>query len=266
MSEPRVPPDAPLGEEALRVLSRPWSIGRTLGLLALGRSSPGWSGARILRVELPASLETLRAWLPAPLVPEPSVTFCVASYPETSWGRPYREVFVLAHATLHGRSVRYVAWIVVDDGLALVFGRELGFPKKMATIAFSEDDRALSVRVSRYGETLLELDATLHEPWPTIPAFLEPVVTLRGSLGPGRLLLIQAPERVSSCRSAVVSLRVRPSLADPLEALALPSSRAGGLHFVADLASSTIVPGVHVTPGPRVSWRYMIESFPFRAM
>lgn len=122
-----------------------------------------WTGARMLFVTVPVDGERAEAWLPPglTLAAPATATLFVAEYPLTSFGSIYNEAAVLLHVEHETVGPGWhCPWMMVDDDTALVLGRELlGFPKRMADIAFEETDESIVGTVTRKGTEVLRLEA-----------------------------------------------------------------------------------------------------------
>ena len=262
---------APALAAARAELDAPWSLERTRRILLQRRWT--WVRAELVIAEVEVNPDVARSWLPPPLA-LPAVaaaTVFVADYPDTAMGFAYREAGVLLHARLRGAPVLHCAWMVVDDDTAMILGRELlGFPKKLARIEIAERDDHVEVEVARRGVTLLRASFVAGAPTSPRPAFARPIVNVWGPPGaPSVLLCLDVPERAHETRLAVASLRVRGSIADPLDALAMDCERQEGAVTrtnvgLAPARVHTIPPGVR--PVGLVSPAWLARQLPLRSL
>lgn len=174
-------------------------------------------------------------WVPRPLrLAGSTATLFTAHFAQNSFGSVYSEAGLLLPVEHGCRSAVHCPWMVVDDDVALILGRELlGYPKKLAAIEWSDDDVDVEARVTRKGQPLLTMSARLGMRRDDSPPIIgRPHRNVRG--GPVFPHLVAfTPEEVSrERRDAAVSVAVTPSDRDPLAALELHDPRDGRLHRV----------------------------------
>ncbi len=108
-----------------------------------------------------------RRWVPWPLRPaEPAgALLFIAWFPTTTFGSVYREAGLLLHVKHLGADAVYSPWMIVDDDVALILGRELlGYPKKdRARSTSTSTATAISAVATRRGAELLRMEGTLGE-------------------------------------------------------------------------------------------------------
>jgi len=204
--------------------------------------------ARMLLVEAPVSGAAATALLPPPLEPATpaTATFFFAHYPSTAFGSIYNEAGILLHAYDARGAVLHCPWIVVDDGTALVLGRELlGFPKKLAEIDFEVSTDKASAVARRGGVELMHIQADLGaadaEP---APVFDKRVVNAMGSLLTGmKLVEASTGEHVKTMRHADASLELGWSRRDPLADLA-PGPATSARLVVLDYGAGGALPSI----------------------
>lgn len=168
-----------------------------------------------------------------------------ARFEKTSFGSTYDEAGVLFHVKRRFRRGLFSPWMVVNDDVALVLGREvLGYPKKLAEIDLRVDGDDVRAEVSRRGQPLLSLEATLGSAMPAsdAPSVLGPrAYGVRGAFGPhAQQLVAFAPrERIREVRRATASLTVHATSAteggvvrDPLAAFGLGRVLDARLHRI----------------------------------
>src|SRR5437868_1285712 len=120
-----------------------------------------YEDAHYLAVDVTFDRDAVRPWVPWPLrVPATATgTLFTAWFPHTAFGSVYREAGLLVDVE-HGFSKRAVfsPWMIVDDDVALVAGRELlGYPKKLGAIRFDIDGDRIEALASRRGATLVRM-------------------------------------------------------------------------------------------------------------
>ncbi len=146
----------------------------------------GWSftDARFLQAQVELNEAAARRLLPFGLRPSsPAVaTLFVAHYPHTSWGSVYREAGLWLH--LSGGAV-HSPWMLVDDDIALINGREmLGYPKKLGEVRFELAGEQVEADVHRRGAHLFRMRGELerHDERPP-PMLGRPVRNVTGWVG-----------------------------------------------------------------------------------
>ena len=213
---------------------------RRLREIAWPRGGLLYRGASYLGVDLViGDLDAARAWLPSPLrLAGDTATLFVARFPHSSFGSVYLEAGLLLPASHRGRRAAHCPWMVVDDDVALILGREvLGYPKKLATLEWRADDAGVDdgveVEVSRRGRPVLTLEARLGPRCEgTAPIIAQPQRNLRGGPFLSSVVAFTPRARLRLERSATVTTRFAPSDRDPLHELRLHSPRSGRLRQV----------------------------------
>jgi acetoacetate decarboxylase len=187
-----------------------------------------WRNARVLEVDVPIARETAVAWLPKPLEPAdpPRAMVFIADYPETTLGLVYREAGILLHARDTAGPARHVSWMVVDDDVALIGGREmLGCPKKMAEISLVESGSGVVGSVRRKGTEIMRIEASIGErESEPAPFFGRRTVNAIGTPITGTKLLDLPPaeEAIHASRLGEGKLTLTSSEHDPLGDLRVP--------------------------------------------
>ena len=179
-----------------------------------------WMNAPVLAVDLAVSDDAAAGWLPNGLrLTRPArATIFVADYRETSFGVDYREAGILLHVRLGFRRAVHGAWMLVDDDVALILGREyLGFPKKLGAISLEYDKDRVTATVERKGTRLVEITGALGaEERSPPPMFGRTIVNVWGQLG---LCRSRPPEEIMLARTADVDVAIRGSRQDPIDEL-----------------------------------------------
>ena len=179
-----------------------------------------YTGAVFFAARVALDPARARVWLPSGVsLAEPSVaTVFAAHFPETSFGSVYDEAGVFFHVRRRFRSAVFCPWMVVTDDVALTVGRELlGYPKKLARIAFDFGSGAagteVRAEVERRGRVVLRLrgrvGAEVHDAPPMLG---QRALNVRGSLGPfsQRLVTFTPRERIVIARRATAELELPP--------------------------------------------------------
>lgn len=219
--------------------------------LGLGRRDI-WTNARMVLAEIPIDESAVQGWLPWPLrlaAPARATVF-IADYPETTFGSVYREAAVLLHVRLLGVPMVFCPWMVVDDDRALILGRELlGYPKKMAEIAFAESDGSFTGSVVRRGVELLRIEGTLSVPDPApLPGIGRRAVNVRTLMSflPGHLLVFRPHETIHGCHRLDARVVMRSSPEDPI-GIAAGAATAASIR-TCDIGAPAVPPPLRVWP------------------
>ena len=187
-----------------------------------------------------------RRWLPpgVSLAKSAVATVFAAHFPETSFGSVYDEAGIFFHVRRRFRSAVFCPWMVVTDDVALTVGRELlGYPKKLARIAFDFGDGSegslVRAEVERRGRVVLRLDGRVGEQVDNAPPMLgQRALNVRGSLGlfSQRLVTFTPREQIVVARRASAAIELSPSNVeqgrDPLDELGLGAVLGAHLYRV----------------------------------
>lgn len=185
-----------------------------------------WDGAEFLLADVP--LNRLQAMKVLPLgmrlTERPVATVFICDYPKTAFTVAYREAAVLIHVkTPLGRGL-HCCWMVVDDDTAMILGREmLGYPKKMADIAYEDDGKTVRASVKRRGVEVLAMRGARIDPH-TQPAPIFDIKTFNVG-GPGQfgalqpVWLFRPREIVHESNGAEVDFSAKESWCDPIAPL-----------------------------------------------
>lgn len=190
-----------------------------------GKGAWMWTNALLVAVEMEVDHKAAAAWLPGGLaMADPArATFFVADYPETTFGCVYREAAVLLHVRFGPLKARHCPWMVVDDDVALILGRELlGYPKKMAEIAVTRDGDRIKATVDRQGARLLDIRGTVGEVMAAPPPLMaHRTINVWGTVGLSvqTLLTFTPKEQILEARPADVTVTVGGGQNDPLDQL-----------------------------------------------
>jgi acetoacetate decarboxylase len=175
-----------------------------------------------------------------------------AYFPHTSFGSVYREAGILLHVEHHRRRAVFSPWMIVDDDVALIAGRELlGYPKKLGEISFTTEGDAVRAQASRRGASLVtmtgQLGARIDPPPPMLGV---PHRNVRSSLGVAlpKLVAFTPREEAIEVRHVDLTLEVGSSARDPLGELGLGAVRSARLHRVNLAAGGTPLPIAPISP------------------
>lgn len=175
-----------------------------------------------------------------------------AYFPTNTFGSVYREAGVFFDVAHRRGTAIYSPWMLVDDDVALIVGRELlGYPKKLGEIAWTHDGDRISGVAERRGHALLAMHGTLgarisHPP----PILGRPHRNIRASTGLAipKVVAFAPKERVVEVRAAELTVTIGGSARDPLHEMGLGRVLATRLHRV-DLAGGMLpIPVAAVSP------------------
>ncbi|MFI4939716.1 MAG: acetoacetate decarboxylase family protein [Burkholderiales bacterium] len=189
------------------------------------RKGPWWKNARMVFADVPVEYDVVKEWVPFPLrLAKPAMaTVFFAHYPECIFGDPYYEVGLMLHVRLFGifPKMLHCSWMLVDDDLHLINGRELlGYPKKMATFQFEEKDGKFFGAAFRRGSEVFRIEGTIGKPLKNPkPGAGQWWVNLRCLLTlvfPGQLIMFKPIETVHEANEMNLTVTLTPSWNDPL--------------------------------------------------
>ena len=194
--------------------------------------------AHYLSAEIEVDEGAAKRWLPWPLrLARPATaTVFTAWFPWNAFGSVYREAGLFLHVEHRGRSAVHCPWMIVDDDVALVLGRELlGYPKKMGEIDFRIDGDRVEGLARRRGATLITMRGSLGAALADPPPFLgRPHRNLRCGMTFSwpRLVAFTPREQAIEVRRAQLEVTIEGSERDPLHELGFGRVRAARLHRV----------------------------------
>lgn len=141
---------------------------------AAGTRTAGSKDIDFILVEVPINPDEAKKVLPWGMRLDRSVPgrIFVASYGQAIFSPPYNEASLLVPVkTPYGKGGT-ACWMVVDQDLALIYGRSaLACPKKLAEFSIEEKGDSVSAQVTRRGIPLISIEARKIEP-ETDPEFI----------------------------------------------------------------------------------------------
>ena len=226
--------------------------GRLLSMLAPG----DWlyRDAHYLVADMEIDARVARRWVPFPLrLASPALASIFTGYfPTNSFGSVYREAGLFLHVEHCGQPALFSPWMIVDDDVALIIGRELlGYPKKLGNINFRIDGDRICGVAERRGTELLRMEGVLGERVANPPPMLgRPHRNVRGSLGLAvpKLIAFTPREEPIEVRRVELAVTVGGSERDPLKELGFGAIRAAYLHRVNIGARGLPLPVSAVSP------------------
>ncbi len=170
--------------------------------------------AHYLAVDVELDRAAARRWVPRPLslADPPRAIVFQAFFPSTTFGSVYREAGVLFEVTHLRRRAVFSPWMLVDDDVALIAGRELlGYPKKLGELTWQHTGDHIRTSAHRRGHELLAIDGTLGAVIANPPPMLGRAHrNIRASLGVAipKLIAFTPRERVVEVRHAQLDVRI----------------------------------------------------------
>lgn len=128
--------------------------------------------ANMLGVLFETKPEIVERLLPPPLEPAdtPGGMMFIAHYPKTNLGPGYFEGALFLRCQYGGEAGSYCLAMPVDSEPRMHNGRDIyGFPKKLAEISLTRDDRQVEGWVERYGIRFVQIKAELTGTLPELP-------------------------------------------------------------------------------------------------
>ncbi|MGB6243551.1 acetoacetate decarboxylase family protein [Gordonia sp. (in: high G+C Gram-positive bacteria)] len=199
--------------------------------------------------------DIVRRWLPfgiRPAAPARADVFA-AWFPHCTYGSVYHEAGVFVHVkTLRGTGI-HCPWMILDDDVALILGRELlGYPKKLGQIDWHFDGREISAKASRRGTDLLTMRGTVGDPLSDAPPILgRPHRNVTGTLGlalPRVVGFTPGEHPIETRRVHLDEFAVGGSERDPLHLMGLGDVVDARLHRVDLTAGSPPIPMRPLSP------------------
>lgn len=197
----------------------------------------------------------MRRWLPVGVrLAEPATAdIFTAWFPDCTYGSVYHEAGIFVHIkTVRGTGI-HCPWMILDDDVALILGRELlGYPKKLGEISWSIDGDEIEAHASRRGTELIAMAGSLGEEIDDAPPILgRPHRNVTGTLGAAlpRIIGFTPGEHPISTRRVTLSeFTVGGTERDPLHLMGLGTVLDARLHRVNLSAGSPPLPLRPLTP------------------
>lgn len=119
-----------------------------------------YKGYRQINVFFKADPEAIRKSLPSPFTPIGDLiqVFCMNNL-EVDGLDPYMEGGIVIPCSFEDINGSHVAYEYVTSDDSLTIGREIwGYPKKLVSMTFEEEDNKISSTITRRGTTLISID------------------------------------------------------------------------------------------------------------
>jgi len=186
----------------------------------------GAKDIRYILVDVPLNPDMTKRLLPRGIKLDQSSPgrIFIASYGQAIYSPPYNEAALLIPVKPPLSKGISFSWIVVDQDLALIYGRSgIACPKKLADISLQENGDSVSARVTRRGIPLITIEAQRRAPEKD-PGFILGARTFNPG-GLGQLLFLnlvwsfQLKETILESYTAEGTLVLEDSPYDPIKPL-----------------------------------------------
>ncbi|NMD54139.1 MULTISPECIES: acetoacetate decarboxylase family protein [Tsukamurella] len=199
---------------------------------------------------------TMQSWLPAGVhaVTPGRADLFTAWFPHCTYGSVYHEAGLFVHIkTVGGRTGIHCPWMILDDDVALILGRELlGYPKKLGEIEWKLEAPFISATASRRGTDLISMSGRIGAVLEDAPPILgRPHRNVSGTLGLAlpRIIGFTPGEHPIETRAVHLDdFRIGGTDRDPLDRMGLGSVVEARLHRVNLSAGIPPVPLRPLTP------------------
>ncbi|MFD4785108.1 acetoacetate decarboxylase family protein [Rhodococcus qingshengii] len=233
------------------------TVGRSLGTdlrrtLTLGDPRRSlYRDAHYFSATVEIDPDIMKQWLPAGVrLAEPArADLFTACFPDNNFESPgYHEAGLFVHIkTVQGTGI-HCPWMILDDDVALIIGRELlGYPKKLGEVEWTVTDTEIRAAATRRGHKLLTMSGrvgdVITDPPPILARPHRNVVGVAGMLPPWLVAFTPRESVLEVRRIEDFALEVGGSERDPLDQMGIGRVVEARLHRV-DL------PGVWVPPVP----------------
>lgn len=207
-----------------------------------------YRGAQYLTAVVEVDPKKMQPFLPPGIrIAEPArADLFTAYFPDNVFGSPgYHEAGLFVHIkTFRGVGI-HCPWMILDDDVALIIGRELlGYPKKLGEVEWNITEGVVRNSAARRGDKLLTMTGTIGEPIAEPPKILgRPHRNAMGLMGLAlpRIVAFKPGERPVEVRQAHLNVEVIGSERDPLHEMGLGRVVEARLHTV-DLITPWIPP------------------------
>jgi acetoacetate decarboxylase len=238
------------------------TVGRSLGsdlrrVLAIGDPRRTlYRDAHYFAATVEVDPDAMRPWLPAGvrLTAPARADLFTACFPDCTYlDAPYHEAGLFVHVkTTFGTGI-HCPWMIVDDDVALILGRELlGYPKKLGQIDWTLDGDTIHAHATRRQTSLVTMHGTLGEALPDAPKILgRPHRNAAGGLGltlPRLLAFTPGEHPIEVRRVEDFELEIGGCERDPIDQMGLGRVLDARLHRVDLTAGTPPVPFLPLNP------------------
>lgn len=197
----------------------------------------------------------MKPWLPCGMrLAQPArADVFTAFFPDCNYDAVYHEAGVFAHIKTATGTGIHCPWMILDDDVPLILGRELlGYPKKLGVIDWSLEGDAIAATASRRGAQLVRmrgtLGARLDDAAPILARPHRNVLGVLGLLPPWIVAFTPGERPIEVRRVEDFALTIGGSERDPLDHMGLGRVVEARLHRVDLTAGLPPIPLRPLTP------------------
>ena len=232
--------------------------------LALGRTNM-MDRAKVLTIDVEVDPIKAKKWLPLGLKLDPSnsATIYIANFDQpTSFGSCYSEVAIIFHCRFMGFKVRHFSWMLVDDDVALLVGRELmGIPKKIGEFKIDLDSDHKEIEITRKGSKILKVTGFSKEKEFNPPPILDYLhLNLKGMFLP-RLVMFRGGDIIHHANKMDVEVEVFGSERDPINTIGI--GKVKNAYFYEASFGRSLLPQLPFIPVFLYTPLYRFKNFVF---
>lgn len=214
-----------------------------------------YRGAHYFAATVEVDADRMRQWLPAGVrLAEPGrADVFTAYFPDCNYGSVYHEAGLFVHIKARGQTGIHCPWMILDDDVALILGRELlGYPKKLGEIDWELDENGIRATATRRGHKLISMHGRLGEVMTGAPPILgrphRNVASLTGAFLPWVLAFTPGERPIEVRRIEDAHLEIGGSERDPIDQMGLGRVVEARLHRVDLTAGRPPIPIRPLTP------------------
>ncbi|WP_421840407.1 acetoacetate decarboxylase family protein [Mycobacterium sp.] len=199
--------------------------------------------------------DQMQPWMPpgVRLADPPRADVFTAFFPDCNFGSVYHEAGLFVHIKAGRKIGIHCPWMILDDDVALILGRELlGYPKKLGEIEWRLTDTEIRADATRRGQKLISMNGYLGETLTAGPPILgrphRNVAGLAGLFVPWVLAFTPTEKPIEVRRVDDFVLRIDGCERDPLDKMGLGHVIEARLHRVDLSAGMPPIPIRPLTP------------------
>ncbi|MUL67759.1 acetoacetate decarboxylase [Mycobacterium sp. CBMA 234] len=196
--------------------------------------------------------DRMRPWLPpgVRLADPARADVFAAFFPDCNYGSVYHEAGLFVHIKTGRRTGIHCPWMILDDDVALILGRELlGYPKKLGEIDWQLTETDIRAEATRRGNKLISMTGRLGDVLTDAPPILgrphRNVAGLAGLFLPWVVAFTPGENPIEVRQVVDFDLSIAGSERDPLDQMGLGRVIEARLHRV-DLSAG--LPPVPIRP------------------
>lgn len=216
---------------------------------------PLYRNAHYFAATVEVDPDRMHQWLPPGVrLAEPGrADVFTAYFPDCNYGSVYHEAGLFVHIKAGRKIGIHCPWMILDDDVALILGRELlGYPKKLGEIDWRLTDTDITATASRRGTTLITMSGRIGAVQTEAPPILgrphRNVIGLAGAFLPWVLAFTPGERPAQVRRIEDATLELSGSERDPIDQMGLGRIVDARLHRVDLTAGTPPLPRRPLTP------------------